>query len=180
MATGTEIWFGYMYPEYHVKAPPDAPRMPWPIPNDGSEDGWSEEWREAMGLYSHNATVVQEAWMCAMNRIGLKPGTPKERDFFPVYVAENKERYDFVPFKLEYELGGEMGWAFPDVPIGVALSSRYFPTFLDYRSSSGTLPNPIIIWEEETKKLIDIAVEEIVKAVPWLKSGKLMVLEIHY
>lgn len=89
-------------------------------------------------------------------------------------------RRECSPFRLGMALYGEMGYDFPAVPIGVALSGRYFPTFLDYRDESGTLPAPLVVWTPEMAGMIDAAVRHIVSRVPWLGRGKTMVVEMHY
>jgi hypothetical protein len=183
MATGNEIWFGYTYPEYHEKAPADAPRVPWPLPTDGSEDGHREEWIDQFDEFCKAVDPhLKEAWLAAVKELGWPTPVPKRgkgnEGYFTIHVEGGKR--DFTAFSLYRQIGGEMEFDFPDVPIGVPLSSRYFPTFLDWRDPSGTLPNPLVIWTPEMARMIDVATRHIVTAVPWLRAGKVMVLELHY
>lgn len=183
MATGIEIWLGYEYTEYHAKAPPDAPRVPWPLPADGSEDGPREDWPAAFDRYADRAEVrnrLEAAWVAACGETGWKVLKQKEKRYWPVRVPGSARAYDFSPFCLDKQFGGEMGFDFPEVPIGVPLSGRYFPTFLDYKDSSGALPNPLVVWEPETARLIDVAARHITAAVPWLRDARTMVVLIHY
>jgi hypothetical protein len=189
MATGIEVWFGYTYPEYHKKAPITAPRLPWPLPTDGSEDGPLEEFPDRFDEWSGTLDeALQAAHHAACVAVGWKPvPKPKKKKsalpqvFFETPAREtwNECGTEFSPFGLAMEWGGEMEFELPEVPIGVALSGRYRPVFLDY-ATDGCLPNPLVIWTPETKKMIEIARGEIVKRVAWLLDAKPMVVEIHY
>ena len=183
MATGIELWLGYTYPEYHKKAPPDAPRVPWPLPTDGSEDGPRETWPDEFYAYSRRKDVREplvQAWLGAVKEMGWGIATPakgKARTYFNVNTVAGKD--EFSPFSLDKQFGGEMEFDFPHVPIGVPLSGRYFPVFLDHKSS-GCLSNPLNLEDPELLRMITIARQHITNAVLWLAAAKLMVVLIHY
>ena len=81
MANGNEIWLGYTYPEYHEKAPKDAPRIPWPLPTDGSEDGPLEEFPDLLYLYSRNTRdPLIEAWIAACTELGWDKIGPRKKE----------------------------------------------------------------------------------------------------
>jgi hypothetical protein len=61
--------------------------------------------------------------------------------------------------------------------LGVALSGRYTPTFLDIESAHGCLYNVDLQDALEKSKL---AIDEIVKLIPELTGMKLILREIHY
>lgn len=82
------------------------------------------------------------------------------------------------PFALEFrydpdEAGDEESMA----SLGVALSGRYVPTFLDMESAHGTLYNIDFMDVLEKSR---VAIEEIVREVPELANMRLLLREIFY
>lgn len=193
MAQANEVWLGWLYPQYHEKAPADAPRM----------EGWKPEWaaglpetrQERADFLEVNAEwkfafdgwvkktcdrPLLNAWLDAVKAMGWT-AKPAKKSLRQGHVVETPAgKWEFSPFSLGAEYGGEMEFFPPDMPIGVPLSSRYYPTFLDYRDPSGALPNPLVVWDRETAKMIEVAARHIVAAVPWLANAPTMVVEIHY
>jgi hypothetical protein len=178
VATGIEVWFGYTYEEYDRKAPIDAPRLP-----EGTTAGNAKEegnsWYDRFQEYADIAAVrnpLETAWVGACMELGWKVGKKKGR-YWPVTTPAG--RSEFVPFSLHAQYGGEMEFDFPDLPVGVALSGRYYPRFLDYKTD-GCLPNPLVLWTPEMERMIEVARVEILKYAAWLMDGKLMIVEQHY
>ena len=71
----------------------------------------------------------------------------------------------------------EVGEGPEHVTLGVDLSSRYFPTFIDMKNSHGTLDG---IDFDVMYHDIQIAKEEILKLVPELADAKVIIRDIFY
>lgn len=180
MAYGNELWLGFLYPEYQAVAPQEAARVEWPLSTDGSEDGILEDWPDVFELYADTLKApLLDAWKNSAADMGWPKPKPAGRGtlaagYWKIGAVE------FIPFALDMLFGTEMEFAFPDVPVGVALSSRYFPTFIDHRSRHGTLPNPLVLGDPHTDTMIAVAKKRIVEAVPWFAAAKIMLVERHY
>lgn len=73
---------------------------------------------------------------------------------------------------------GEYEVEYKDAFIGVNLSARYFPTYLDMSSEHGTLDDCVI--DDEFLKKIAIAKEELIYILPVFSNAKVRLLQIHY
>lgn len=71
----------------------------------------------------------------------------------------------------------EIGDQIDDISLGITLSSRYFPAFVDMKNQHGTLGNTISL---EGNSLIGIATDEIKKELPYFANATLYVREIFY
>jgi hypothetical protein len=85
----------------------------------------------------------------------------------------------FAPFKLElfFDLVN-MGENEKSASFGVALSGRYFPTFLDWRESSGTIYP--VVFNADLCYDIEMAKRQITKVLPWMTAADITVKEIFY
>lgn len=188
MANGNEIWLGYNYPEYHMRSPKDAPRLPWPLATDGSDDGDEIAFRERLDTYFHRKDVslplrkahesccLEMGWLPAKKPRGITSRLP--RTYWRV-GGKAGEVLEFDPFNFDVQIGGEQGFEVPDIPIGVPLSGRYAPVFLDYKNDGG-LSNPLNLEDPELLKMILLAREHIFAHVPWLADAKWLLVECHY
>lgn len=84
---------------------------------------------------------------------------------------------DLTGFELEvhYDTSGEVDDDPSNAIIGVALCSRYMPTFIDWQSVAGSLD----VIDLESKE-IQIAKHEIGKALPEFKEAKLFCVLVAY
>jgi hypothetical protein len=68
---------------------------------------------------------------------------------------------------------GEIGDIYPDTfVVGVSISSRYVPTYLDWQDENGTLDTVCI---EDQSRNIKIIKDELAKIEPRFKTAKLFV-----
>lgn len=79
-------------------------------------------------------------------------------------------------FELFYDVD-EMGDTLDTAVFGVAVSGRYFPTFVDWKHEHGTL-DPIVFDPKSNEW--DIARKMLVKAIPLLKKAQWIVKMCHY
>lgn len=85
----------------------------------------------------------------------------------------------FSPFSLQlYFDPDEMGDEPENAVLGVGLSGRYFPSYLDWRSEHGCIEH--VVMDEQTMDMIEKAKEEITKAFPPAKDFEVMYVECHY
>lgn len=83
-----------------------------------------------------------------------------------------------APFRIEYQYDpDEAGDDESMASLGVALSGRYVPTFLDIESPHGALYGVDLMDALEKSK---VAIEEIVREVPELADMRLLLREIFY
>lgn len=93
-----------------------------------------------------------------------------------VAVDTDVGRREMYPFVLEvFYDPHEIGDLPKHAKVGVAISGRYQPTFLDYQDENGTLMDvPIDL------NLVMIARDAIAAHLPIFKDAKLMIVEKHY
>lgn len=84
----------------------------------------------------------------------------------------------FTQFQVELFWDQDMEPLPEQAVLGVSLSSRYVPTFLDWRDEHGTLYP--IVFDDEMNTLIFLATEELTRVLPWMTDAKVIVLERHY
>ena len=83
----------------------------------------------------------------------------------------------FAVWEMELMYDPEELFDTPETAIfGIALSSRYCPTFADWEHSHGGFPNPI---SPESQEMI-IAKKNILKAVPCFEKANWLVVERHH
>ena len=185
MAEGNEIWLAYRYADYHEKAPPDAPRLrEW----NGSLDQEhlehvtevNDDWIDLFDEWARkHKGLLRRAFDAACAEMGWKIVSVTKSGDIELEIAPGKQ-WEFAPFDFDREWDTEAGFELPDLTIGVALSSRYFPRFLDYDDPHGALPNPLNLDDKELGRMVGIAKKHIIAEEPWLADASIMVLMIHY
>jgi len=86
---------------------------------------------------------------------------------------------EFAPLSLEI-IGDtdEIGDEYPDdFVVGISISGRYFPTYLDWKDEHGTIET---IGINDIGKLVSIIKDEIVKVIPMFKDSQLFIKMRHY
>lgn len=123
--------------------------------------------------------LLHEAHKKACAEMGFKfIGRWKTNPDYDVYVTPLGDRIT-APFRLEKHLDeSEMCETEKEAVIGISVSGRYFPTFLDWRDPHGTLYN--IVFDDEMKKDMAIARKHIVEALPIMEKAVWIVKQKHY
>lgn len=196
MANGIEVWFGYTYLDYLKYAPDTMPKLRYMeedekavgkvvpaevIRDDPDEYLWDiEKWQEAFNLAAEKTvnSLLLAAWIMTCEELGYKVGA-FENSLRRREIKTQWGETEANPFELQTEVGGEMEFEFPDLPIGVGLSGRYHPVLLDIRDD-GMMPNPMMVWDDDIKKMIDVAAKHIIAVLPWMVNAKPMVVSLHY
>ena len=179
MAYGTELWLGW----------------------GGGPERWGniakelqlefEEPLEELGPNSYldietwpedSAAALKEAHRLSLEAAGFtrlsKPSVARRVVDYPCYRTPVGER-EFSPFAIDVLCDpGELGMELKDAVLGVALSGRYFPTYLDWRDAHGTLD--FCELNEATMKMIGYARLHIEHVLPVFKSANLVIVTQHY
>jgi hypothetical protein len=93
-------------------------------------------------------------------------------------ITEMGER-EFVSFRLKWYFDPyEMDDSVEDGIVGIALTGRYRPTFLDWKNKHGTISGLSI--NQELLEMVEIARTEIVKVIPVFADAELIIKENHY
>jgi len=74
----------------------------------------------------------------------------------------------------------EIGDALDEMTLGVDLSSRYFPCLVDLKDPNGTLGSVVKIKSLMEMDATKIAIEEIIKAIPYFANAELYLRDIWY
>lgn len=129
---------------------------------------------------------VKEAWDTAMAEMGwpFKLENANAYGMNTLDYMEAKTVYGYrtcrkFSIDIDYdpdEMGHTLG---EDVTIGVQLSGRYFPVFVDMSDSHGTVSLHHMA-HPEYQNLINVAVRNIVAKVPELSDAVVFFKEIHY
>lgn len=171
MANGNEVVLGFRFHEYGSLN--ELSSLDLTTLNERSED----EIRDALwtdfnlfndALKMAHIEMLKEAGFTILGeRNGhIVAQTPMGvREFSPIHLY-----FYFDP----YELGEEI----EDSIIGIAISGRYVPTFLDWRSEHGTMWN--ITFDNELLDMAEIARAQIVKVLPQFQRAHIIIRETHY
>lgn len=95
-----------------------------------------------------------------------------------IYTTPLGQR-EFTPWNLElYYDPHELGEKPEDAVIGVAISGRYFPTFLDWKNPNGTIDNQVV--GPEPPKEIQIAHKRLIEAHSCFEKADWLIKMNHY
>ena len=115
---------------------------------------------------AHNEAAKMSGWTLVKDDVRLP-------EYMTPYGHRKVAPFDFgIYFDTD-----TMGETPEDMTMGVALSGRYFPTFLDIENAHGTIYNFSL---DKNKAQIDLAREEIVKELPFMKDAEVILREIYY
>lgn len=124
-----------------------------------------------MATTSHRAAMAGMGWTIK--------GMTKEPH--PTFIVETpfglREAFPWS-IQLQYDVD-EMGDDYSTITLGIHLSARYFPCFLDMESEHGTLANTIA-FTGETMRRIAVARSAILVDMPAFSDAYILVREIHY
>lgn len=84
----------------------------------------------------------------------------------------------FQPFELRCHLDSEAEDMFDDAVVGVAVCSRFYPTFVDWRSEFGSLVP--IVFDAELQADLDAAKKAIAKVLPEFEKAFWIVKKAWY
>lgn len=204
MAYGNEIVLGFPYAKWPILEKELKLNIPRPRPGDPNgfeeyEEGFFADMSEIDGLreYWENLeaheiiekslepyqAILLKAWHVSCAEMGWKPVEKKKakksrKDDYPVYITPAGER-EFSPWQLQFSYDpGEMCETPDQAIIGVAISGRYFPTFLDWKDSSGGIWN--FVFGPRPVQELEIARRNIIKALPVFENADWIVRENHY
>jgi hypothetical protein len=127
--------------------------------------------------YTQIADLLKEAHLECIATLGRVLGETED-DRHVIAETPLGER-EFARFTVElFYDWSEMNERPEDTTFGIALSGRYFPTFLDWKDPSGTLW-PVRL-DQATLHQIAIARAAIEKRLPIFADAHLAVIERHY
>ena len=108
----------------------------------------------------------------------LKKKKPRfKNDDYPIYETSKGPR-EFAPFRLElFYDPGEMGEDPEHAILGVALSGRYFPTFLDWKDPHGGVQ---FVFNTELNNGIAAARLRLIEGFEIFDESLIAIKEIHY
>lgn len=178
MAYGNEVWLAYVG-EDKIRTVLASLGIKLPGLTVDREPGSWDAFEDALrNLPYHQA--LRKAHLCALGLLGFMVADV-QRNASPSYTAFDTPlgRREFAPFELEFSFDpDEMGEEPKHAILGVPLSGRYTPTFLDWKNVDGTL-HPVV-FDTEMIRNIRIAREEILVAAPFMKAAPIIVIERHY
>lgn len=173
MAYGIELILGFQQPKWHL--------LGLPIPRKNHDlENWlvDREWDE---LFEPINVKLKKAHLLALEDRGFIKTKGKPRSTvlpYPIFRTPLGLR-KLSPFMLEaFYDPNEMGDEIEDAIIGVAISSRYFPRFADWKEESGTL-SPMV-FDKELNGMMLLAKNRICAVVPALETAPWIVKEINY
>lgn len=172
MAYGIEVVLGFNYEQLSVFEGATGISMPR---GDALRAAWSEqdilEGDRVVALNERLATAHRRA----CEKMGFTHKQTKGRH--EIYGTPLGVR-EMVPFTLEFFFDpGELGEEVEQSIVGVSISGRYFPTFLDWRSAHGT------IWNQPVHPLpreMQIARDVIMMAIPGFSEASYIIRDVHY
>lgn len=89
------------------------------------------------------------------------------------------KRLEFSPIRLRFHFDPDnLGEMVEDGIIGIAISGRYTPTFLDWRNERGTMWN--ITFDKELLDMVELAKSHIVTVLPQFEKAHIIIRENHY
>jgi len=154
----------------------------WRAEAEAGYDDWREKFDEWAG---RQKAALRKAWEGAVKEMGWsfegkgKPGRKAHSTVRGEYPAVDGVEHS--PFDLDAPgLHNEGGFELDTLPVGVPLSSRYYPCFLDHEDSSGGLPNPLDLTDATLTTRVRVAKRHITAALPWMELARLNVVLMHY
>lgn len=183
MAYGNEVILGFGFPDFgSVLRREFRITLPSPQSNDWEEQVRYWDCINCDPEEEHDPAILklQEKLEAAHTKACLAMGftlAAKQGSSYPAYVTPLGLR-EMSPWRLAsfydpIELGDNPTTAL----FGVAISGRYFPTFLDWRDPHGTMTS---ICCDPKQKDWQIARKQIMAVLPWMKEAKFYVKELHY
>lgn len=174
MATGSEVVLGFSYEQYEKISKELDILLPL------TDDDWHNVQDSVMDSFvKHQKTLLDIHKKC-LETYGFKifnKSSRKIKDFLICETSEGKR--EFSPFNLElFYDPDEMGETLDVSTFGIALSGRYFPTFLDWRDAHGTLWP--VRFNQELNDMIKIARNEIESKFPIFEEANICVIERFY
>ena len=178
MAYGNEVVLGWGLNEYaHVGAV-----LGVKLPRSAYPDEWKEdvETGEIVSIQAELDGRLDAAHLAALAGAGFTMSMASRPSIGRYTRAQTPcGTRSFRPFVFElfYDVG-EMDDTPETSTFGVALSGRYFPTFLDWKDEHGTLYP--VRFDAEMNRLIQIARHHIEAEFPIFSTASIIVVGRHY
>lgn len=172
MAYGNELVLGFRPPNWHIIEEALNFKMP-----ENKDLFWHTRIHNN-GFDPEVQAALLDAWKKACDDMGWKFIKEKNNHHF-IFETPLGER-EFSPWTLEFQYDpNEMGEVYREHGvICVAISGRYFPTFLDWRDPHGTVWN-LVVGPDIPKEMM-VARKRIIEAVPCFEQAEWIVREKHY
>ena len=104
------------------------------------------------------------------------------------FLKTDKENYDIYetplgkrtmkPFVLECHYDPSNEETEEEAIIGISVSHRYFPIFVDWKDDNGSIY--MAVFDEETNNILEIAINRILEELPWMSKAVWIVKQKHY
>jgi hypothetical protein len=171
MAFGFELVLGFPFEQFskvsHLTKV-DIQNRQW-----NNEDDFRDE---VLDEFLHFSDALKVAHLLTLKKVGFYDVVEDARGFTAITPLGKR---DFSPFHLQWKFDPyELEDQIKDSIIGISLSGRYVPTFLDWKSTHGTISNVAI--NKELLDMVKIARTEIVKVIPEFADAELIIREEHY
>ncbi len=181
MAYGNEVWLALVGEDKILPALKtlgiDCP--PFPSRDGDDFDEWVEDLENnLMGLpLQEKLKQLHKESLAKLGFTDLKPGRGLSNGYLEGITPLGKR--EFEPFELRFHWDPhEMNEEPEHALLGVALSGRYVPTYLDWRDPNGTLWP--VIFNEEMLRDIHIVRFQLDHLIPILVGVPIVVVEMHY
>lgn len=199
MAYGNEIVLGFLYEKWPIVEEGLGFSMPRPRPGDQYgfdeyEAGYFDEMSEIQALSTywdglsvpvedvvaaaHDSCKTQlvKSWRDACTGMGWQVKRSDKR-YYKVSTSDGPRRMAAWGLKFYYDTSN-----LADTPelgvIGIGISSRYYPTFLDWENPHGTIYNQVV--GPRMPQEMTIARACIVENLPCFDKADFIVREVHY
>lgn len=123
-----------------------------------------------------NEKIVNE-YPDLLKRVGFNVTDTSEGEYVTAETPKGVRKFHAPQLQFYFD-PYELDEKFSDSIIGVDLSSRYFPSLLDWENHHGTLWNFTLT--EETMKMIQIAKEKLIEIDPIFEKANVIFGEVHY
>lgn len=175
MPTSFEVHLGFTFPQFEM-----AERaLGIKIDLDDEDDEMDGEYFKFSSAKKQIEAMnkVNRAWRKSLTDAGLKiagqdPEEDDDSSRLLVKTPDGNRTMGSFTLELNYD-PNEIGHEPEDATIGISLSSRYFPTFLDYKDPHGTLTVLDL-------DLLQIARNNIEAEFPIFKQANVLIVEKFY
>ena len=115
----------------------------------------------------------------ALTRVGftITQYVTSQNDMWKVVTPLGERQLKSFQLEIHFD-PGEMNETLEDAILGISISSRYLPTFADWKNQHGSIYP--YVFNLELQNMMDIAKDEIVKAIPAFKDAVWVVKEKWY
>lgn len=174
MAYGSEVILGWRLEEF------------FKIQGLSVEEGEDGDERELIGekiqmLYPRD--TLMQAQIDALKESGICIGSAQRVSssggirYFKCQTPRGEREFSGWSVEIQGD-DDEMGYEYPkDFLVGISISARYYPSYLDWEDEHGTLS---VVCLDDIKSLVDIAKKHLAKIDPNFINSHIFIMDFHY